>query len=220
MIITIDGPTASGKSTLARQLAEKLHYYYLNTGLLYRALAYLLLENKKYTYDMLTSPKMEDVREFVDADRLRYTYGYTAHITFDGSDITGYLKDAYLDRATSLVSGVGIVRELLLDFQRVLAQKNNIVAEGRDTGSVVFADADYKFYLTADVVVRARRWQEMQQVRGNNITHEESVKSIIERDDRDSKRTIAPLVIPQGATVIDNSLMSQEETLDAFLQVI
>lgn len=220
MIITIDGPTASGKSTIARLLAEKLDFYYINTGLLYRALAYLLMQQKKYTYDMLACPKPEDIEAIIDLQCLVYTYSDGPHISFDNEDITSFLKDVSLDKAASIVSTVPFVREMLLKFQRDIAKRHNVVAEGRDTGSVVFPHADHKFYLKAKLTVRAQRWLQMQQLRGNILTLEEAIKTISERDERDSKRTIAPLTIPQGAIVLDNSDMSQEETLQTFLKII
>jgi CMP/dCMP kinase len=220
MIITIDGPTGSGKSTLARLLAQNLGYYYLNTGLLYRALAYCLLHTKQYTLEQLAHPAVHDIQEIIDPQRLVYRYATQAQIFFDSVDITPHLKDAYFDKAASIVSEVPAVREALLDFQRNFGQEHNIVAEGRDTGSVVFPFAQFKFYLTATLEVRAQRWRCMQKARGKDMTLEEAVQAVQERDQRDSARTVAPLVVPQGAIVVDNSGMGTQETLEAFLSVV
>lgn len=220
MIITIDGPTASGKSTVAQLLAKKLRFYYLNTGLLYRAVAYILMDRKKYTQEMLALPIKEDLEEIIDPKRLIYTYDEAPHIALDNVDITDYLKDAAIDQAASIISAVPTVREMLLQFQQSLATQHDIVAEGRDTGSIVFPNADYKFYITADLNVRAKRWQELQKARGNIVTQQAANDMLKERDERDSKRDIAPLVKPQGAIVINNSNMSLQETLQSLLKVI
>ena len=116
MIITIDGPAASGKSTIARLLSEKLDFYYINTGLLYRALAYILMKHKNYNYKMLSGPKQNDIQVIVDPQRLAYSYNKGPHILFDNQDITSYLKDAYIDKGASIISVVPFVREMLLKF--------------------------------------------------------------------------------------------------------
>ncbi len=218
MIITIDGPSASGKSTIARLLAEKLKFYYINTGLLYRALAYLLIQHRNYNFKLLSDPKQNDIQAIVDPQRLVYSYNKGPHILFDNQDITSYLKDAYIDKGASIISAVPLVREMLLKFQKDIARCNNIIVEGRDTGSVVFPHADYKFYLTAKLPIRAQRWLKMQQKRGNQLTLQEAIESIRKRDLQDSKRAISPLVIPEKAIVIDNSDMSEYETLQFFLK--
>lgn len=220
MIITIDGPTASGKSTIAELLAKKLGFYYVNTGFLYRAITYILMERKKYTYEMLARPIKKDLEEIIDTKRLIYSYDDGPHVTFDNVDLTEHLKDASIDKGASIVSGVATVREMLLDLQRDIAKEHNIIAEGRDTGTVVFPHADYKFYLTAELSVRAQRWQELQQSLGTTLTLDEAKRMIKERDERDSKRTIAPLTVSQGAVSIDNSNMSEKETLEEFLKII
>jgi len=164
MIITIDGPTASGKSTVAKLLAKKLDFFYLNTGFLYRAVAYLLINHCAYTHEDLKNPDPLDLDEYLEPSRLIYDYDqdYIALIIFDGQNITPFLKTSFIDKGASIVSTNRRVRDLLLQVQRVAAQKYNIVAEGRDTGSVVFPEADIKIYLTADVAVRAERWQKQQ----------------------------------------------------------
>jgi len=222
MIITIDGPTASGKSSVARALAQKLNIYYLATGMLYRAAAYVLINEAGYTKKDLENPKEEDLQIYLDPQRFRYEYdadrGET--IFFDDTIITPFLKGSDIDEASSLLSAHPLVRKALLAMQHSFAQTFDLVAEGRDVGSVVFPNADHKFFLTASVEVRAKRWQADQKKKGNNFSLDEAVEKITERDTRDQNRKIAPLVKPEGATVIDNSALSFQQTLDRFTESI
>lgn len=222
MIITIDGPTASGKSTVARLLSQKLGYYYICSGLLFRALGYVLINKKGYTLDTITNPDLSDVDYLLDPQRFVYRYDnqYHERIFFENQDITRFLKDKTIDSASSLVSINLPVRELLCNFQRKLAEKYDVVVDGRDTGSVVFPNADYKFYLTADISVRAERWR-LQQLKNKLVVSlPEAERIISERDKRDSERAIAPLTIPKGAIIIDTSAMDAYETADEMMNVI
>src|SRR5262249_8828971 len=141
-------------------------------------------------------------------------------VFFENLDITRFLKDNIIDSAASLVSTNPKVRELLCDFQRRLADKHNVVVDGRDTGSVVFPNADHKFFLTADSEVRALRWQLQQRKKGLSVSHFDATEIITERDKRDSERAIAPLVVPKGATIIDNSKIDAYQTADEMMRAI
>lgn len=221
MIITIDGPTASGKSTVAVELAHKLGYYYLNTGFLYRSISYLLMSKYGYKLSDLAHPKVADIKEILDPVRFQYTYqNGQAGVSYDGVVITPFLKTKENDRASSIVSGNPMVREALLDYQRHFTKNYNVVAEGRDTGTVVFPNADIKIFLTATLEERARRWQEMQRGKGATYTLEQAVAAVHERDERDSSRDIAPLTIPAGATVFDNTLFDQQQTIVAITDLV
>lgn len=222
MIITIDGPTASGKSTTAQQLAQKLGFYYLNSGLLYRACAYLLLQNG-YSVDSLKNISSHDIQNFLDPDRLTYDSDIHGNpiVKFDQQDITIFLKgSSIIDQASSIISSKPEVRNALLDVQRQLGKKHDLVIDGRDTGSIIFPQAEYKFYLTADLKIRANRWMLDQLSHGKNVTIEEACEQLEKRDKRDSERTVAPLMIPEGAIIIDNSSWSLEETVEKILTYI
>ncbi len=222
MIITIDGPTASGKSTAACLLAQRLDYDYLNTGLLFRALAYLLLTHEGYSEQQIRNPKEADIKKYLDPKRLEYKCDASkcGQVLFDGVPIKQNLKTSTIDRMASLVSTNPMVRTCIEEIERSFARDNNIVIDGRDTGSKVFPYADFKFFLEASVEVRAKRWQASQQKKGNTVSLAQAIESITERDKRDSDRAIAPLVVPKGAFVIDNSTLNQEETLKKLLNVI
>jgi cytidylate kinase len=220
MIITIDGPVASGKSSVAKEIGNRLGLFYLNTGLLYRAVAYILIHDFRKTINWelpveFAEQELEFVKdivyEFIDRE---------PHVSFNGKDITQFLSDASYDQIASVVSGVKIVRDKLLPVQRIIGQKYNIIADGRDCGSIVFPNADYKFFLTASVDARVRRviTDPKRKVQGDDY---EKVKAEIEsRDKRDQERAVAPLTIPQGAIMIDSTAFDFEQTVQAILKYI
>jgi len=215
MIVTIDGPTASGKSSVARALAKKLNIYYLATGMLYRAAAYVLIKQAGYAKKNLKNPKPEDLNVYLDPERFQYFYDSAQgeKILFDGQEVTPFLKGSDIDDASSILSANRLVRKALLDMQRSFAKKFDLVAEGRDVGSVVFPNADHKFFLTASVVVRAKRWQADQGRKGNSFSLDQAIEKISQRDERDKNREVAPLVKPSDATLIDNSDLDFQATL-------
>lgn len=219
MIITIDGPSASGKSTVAQALAKRLGFYYLNTGLLYRSCAFLLLRDCQYSEACFVSPQEEHLKAILDPQRLIYSYTpeQGGSVAYDGVDITDHLKTPQIAALASVIGVHPMVRDYLLSFQRSLARTSNLVAEGRDTGSVVFPDADVKFYLTADVPVRARRWMDDATRKNTPTTLQEVIAIINERDRRDKERTVSPLIVPQGAYILDNTHLTFEQTLATML---
>ena len=220
MIITIDGPVASGKSSVARALAQRFNIFYLYTGLLYRAVAFILqrYENRIINSDRPFAASEQDlyfVREIV------YSYNQgAASVTFRGDDITALLCDASLDQIASLVSADPAVRNALLDFQRAVAQQHGVIADGRDCGSVIFPQADLKFFLTASVDVRARRVMADAARKATKLDFQAVREEIIQRDKRDMERTIAPLMVPDGAVIVDNSDMTLNQTIEAIAEKI
>ena len=222
MIVTIDGPTVSGKSTVARALANKLGFYCLSSGLLYRALAYILLYKFGYKPDELYTPLPEDIQSATDSDRFVYTYDKTqcGTVMFDGEDITSNLKKTEVAHCASVLGTNIVVRDKLRHVQHELAKKHDMIVEGRDSGSVIFPDADVKFYLTAPIEVRAQRWQADKKRHETIFSLQEAISVISERDQRDKERKIAPLVIPNGAIIIDSATMNLEQTVKGMLDHI
>ncbi len=218
MIITIDGPAASGKSTIAKLVAKRLTIYYLQTGLLYRAIAYLLMttfNRKPEHFDNLEPKDLGFIRD------LFYDYAEgSGHVSYKGDNITAHLFDVSVDQPASLVSANPHVREALLGFQRHIAIKHDLVAEGRDCGSVVFPLANYKFFLTASLEVRARRVIADTKRGDVTLTLEEAKAEIAARDKRDTTRKVAPLTMPEDGIRIDNSNLSIEATVDEFMRHI
>lgn len=222
MIITIDGPTASGKSSLARALAARLNCYYLNTGLLYRALAYVLMNKNGYNQRDFQLKNIAPHDMALAATYCRYGYDATTgeYIEYDGRNITTELKTAEIDSASSLIATLVIARDCITNWSHAIARDKSLVTDGRDTGSVLFADANYKFYLTASLPIRAARWQADQLKRGKTVSLEQAQEHINDRDLRDSNRSVAPLSVAPGAIIIDNSLLSPEQTVEQVISEI
>jgi CMP/dCMP kinase len=219
MVITIDGPVASGKSSVAQELANRLNFYYLNTGLLYRSIAYILSTVKHKILDA-SSVQLLTADDLTFVQHLIYKYSNSKpHVLFDGQDITSALYAAHMDQGASIVSAGPAVRQALLQLQRSIARKHDLVADGRDCGSVIFPQAEIKFFLTADVDVRAHRLYNDPR-RNVTQTFYDIKTSLIQRDERDRTRAIAPLVIPNDAIVIDNSALTFDQTVDIFMREI
>ena len=210
MIITIDGPTASGKSTIGRLLAKKLGAYYLYSGLLYRAVAYLLITRDGYTLTTIDTPNLKKVRALVDPSVFSYRYDDMNgdRIFFEGEDITPFLKDPMIDQAASILSTDKPVRDIINTLQRQIADSKDVIVDGRDAGSIVFPQADYKFYITADKKERAARWQAAQKEKGNDVSLDDALSYLNARDQRDSERVHDPLSVPRNAQVIDTTNMT------------
>jgi cytidylate kinase len=222
MIITIDGPTGSGKSTAARGLAERLNFYCLSSGFLYRALAYILLKHFGYTKEDLYKASKNDIQQALDPKKFKYEMSTKncGLVIFSKENITSFLKSEEVSQGASIIAINKFVRQKLTDLQRELAKNKNFILEGRDSGSVVFNDADVKFYLTAELGERAKRWQNLQKMRGEEISFEEAKKQVKERDTRDQEREVSPLIIPEHAIIIDNTYLTQTETVDNMISSI
>jgi cytidylate kinase len=222
MIITIDGPSASGKSTVARMLAQKFGYYYVCSGFLYRSLAYLLVHKFGYKLSDLNAIKPADVAACFDREKFEYTYDAVnqERIFFDGVNITPFLKDSFMDKAASIVGVDEGARHFVTALQHAFALHHDIVTDGRDVGSAVFPDAPIKFFLTASVEVRAQRWLNDQKKYDNHYTLQQAIEKITDRDQRDKVRSIAPLVVSQGAIVIDNSLLTVQQTFEKMVALV
>lgn len=222
MVITIDGPAGSGKSTVAQTLAQKLSFYYINTGMLYRALAFLLMKREGYSEQDLAHPRTEHLKRYLDVVHFSYHYSSTGKvtITFEGLDITPFLKDEEIDRGASTVSVNPLVREVMHDIQHRIKERHSVVIEGRDSGSTVFPHAEHKFFLTALLQERARRWQKMQEKRGHMVTLAQAEESLKERDRRDKERVVAPLIVPQGAIEIDSTNMDIDQVVQEMMKYI
>jgi cytidylate kinase len=220
MIITIDGPTASGKSTLAKLMAHKLGWKSLSSGLLFRALAYILTHSFGYTDATISSSTQADIHEALNPARFSFELTENGGIVkFDGVDITHLLKNNAIDNAASLIATDEFVRERLVVAQRQLVKNQNVVVEGRDTGSTVFPDAQMKFFLTAAPEVRAHRWLQDQERSDRQIVPEVAQQRIKERDERDMKRSVSPLIVPEGALIIDSSSMNPEQTVQYMFEL-
>lgn len=209
--ITLDGPSGSGKTTIAKSVAKKMGYLYVDTGAMYRGVAYYMFDKGIAVDD---DAKVEAVLDKISLD-INVVDG-EQRVILNGKDITGSIRTPEISMGASTVSKNRQVRLKLVAMQRELANNHNAIFDGRDMGSYVLPEADYKFYITADVDVRAkRRYLELKQKQ--DITLEQVKVDMIARDEQDSSRAFAPLVIPQGAFVIDTTNMTIEEVENLIL---
>ncbi|MFA7464211.1 MAG: (d)CMP kinase [Syntrophales bacterium] len=212
-IITIDGPAGAGKSTIAREVARRLSYRYLDTGALYRALAYKALRKGISGEEGLASLCRETRIEVrLDQDK--------TSVFVDGEDVTGRIRTPEIGMAASEISALPVVREALLSVQRDIAKEGGIVAEGRDMGTVVFPEADFKFFLDASPEERGRRRFLELREKDPGIEAEGVLRDLEKRDIQDRKRKIAPLKPPKGAIIVDSTGLSVEDVVENVIKAI
>jgi len=207
LIVAIDGPVGSGKSTVARRVAELLGYAYLDSGAMYRAVAWKALrENASLDRDEeLTALAGATRIDLISTDR-----GY--RVLVDGTDVTEQIRSAAVAQAASKVAVVAGVRTVLVNEQRRAALKGGVVMEGRDIGTVVFPDAGLKIFLDAAVEMRAERRRLEHAQKGERLEFSEVLEEVHQRDRRDRERAVSPLVRAHDAVLVDNTAMSAEET--------
>ncbi len=213
--VTLDGPGGSGKTSIAKAVAERLNIAYLDTGAMYRGVAYYMLT---HGIDVADEKSVLEVLDKVDL-KVTKTESGEQKILLGKKDITPYIRTPEISMSASTVSKIPAVRLKLVEIQRRIARDTSCVIDGRDIGSYVLPDAEFKFYLTADVGVRAkRRYLELKDK--ENVTLEKVKEDLIARDEQDSKRDFAPLVVPKGAFVIDTTNLGFDEVLDLVLSKI
>ena len=206
LIIAIDGPVGSGKSTVARRVAELMDYVYLDSGAMYRALA---LKSLRCGIPLDSGPRLEALADETQID-LRNSEG-KLQIFLDGTDVTADIRTAEASQAASKIAVIPEVRRVLVAAQRRAGHHGGVVMEGRDIGTVVFPDAELKIFLDAGVEVRAqRRWRE-HEARGDAMTLEQTLEEIRHRDHRDLGREASPLRRAADAVLVDSSAMDVEE---------
>ena len=221
MIITIDGPGGAGKSTVAQMLAQKIGCYYVNTGLLFRALAYILIEKYGYTKEQLKNPLHDHIKACLRENMLTYSYhNGNAHVLYQDTDITQFLKIDDMSERASFVALDKHVQEEMVLFQRKLSHGHDIVTEGRNLGTVVFPDAFAKFYLTASTKIRAARIVSFEKEKGNTIDLGEAERLVMQRDHRDKTRAYSPLLQPEDAFYIDSSNVNPEQVVQIMIHHI
>lgn len=214
LAIAIDGPAGAGKSSIAKILANRLSYLYVDTGAMYRAITLLALERN------IIDDKNSIIEMLKDIHLEMHPTEKAFQLLINGEDVTEKLRSLSVSSNVSKVATIKEVRSFLVVMQRKLAERGGVIVDGRDIGSVVLPNADIKFYLTASVAVRAhRRWIEMKE-KGQSVSYEEVEKNVVERDYIDSHREESPLVQVEDALLIDSSHLTFQETIETMLKII
>ncbi len=214
--IAIDGPAGAGKSTIARRLAKELGYYYVDTGAIYRTVAYFL--------DLLgISPKdVDGVSRYLDELTIGIEYDEEGkqHMIMNGMDVSDDIRTQDISQKASLVSAHAIVRDMLLDMQRDVARKHNVIMDGRDIGTVVLPRATVKIFLTASAEIRAQHRVKELIAKGQKAEFNQVLREIQQRDYQDSHREIAPLKQAKDAILLDTSDMDIEGVIAAMKKIV
>ncbi|MEA2088073.1 MAG: (d)CMP kinase [Candidatus Caldatribacteriota bacterium] len=220
LVIAIDGPAAVGKSTMGKLVARELGLLYIDTGAIYRAITWKVLKNDININDEdMISNLVSNTSITIEETNSKSLNDYY-HIFVDGEDVTEGIRDPRIDQNVSQIARLPKVRKQLIYLQRKLAEKGNIVMEGRDIGSVILPQADIKFFFTASEEERIKRRYEELINKGYNIDYELVKKQIIQRDEIDSKRKYAPLIKADDAIIIDSTEKSIKEAKDEILKII
>jgi len=210
-IITIDGPAGSGKSSVAKRVAQELGFVHLDSGAIYRAVTLFLLQRGVSPSDV---PKIEECLKDLDLEVK------DQQIYVNGENVTEAIRSPQVDEMVSLYSALPVIRSSLLALQRELQDCQDLIAEGRDMGTVVFPDADLKIFLKADAKTRAiRRWKELME-REVDISFDDVYYQIIQRDEKDSNRELSPLIPAEDAIILDTSDLTLDEVVERVIKLV
>ena len=213
--IALDGPSGAGKSTVAKALARELGVVYVDTGALYRTVGYFVRQNNADPKDP------EAVAALLDKIHIEIKYvDGSQHVYLNGEDLGDKIRTPEMSMYASAVSAIPAVRAFLLDTQRDIARKNSVVMDGRDIGTVILPDAEVKVFMVASAEARARRRYKELILKGENVQYETVLAEMIERDNNDKNRDIAPAVPADDAVIMDNSEMSIEDNVQAVIELI
>ena len=214
-VIAIDGPAGSGKSTVSRLLAARLGYLYLDTGAMYRAVA---LQAKRKNIDLKDTEKIS--RLCMDLDLHFRTLDGATRLFLGAEDISDAIRSPEMDMLSSIISAIKEVRDAMTLLQRKMAEQRGVVAEGRDMGTVVFPDAECKFFIDAEPEVRAGRRYRERLARGEMVSSQEVEQELRKRDDQDRTRALAPLVPAKDAVLLDTTNLTVEEIVEIMVRTI
>ena len=215
MIIAIDGPAASGKSTAAMGVAKRIGITYLDTGAMYRAVTFGLIDNH------IGLNNSFDIENFLDKIEIKFSENHTGRfLTLNGRDITNVIRSEVVTKNVSEVSALNSVRKSMVLIQRKIAEVDDCILEGRDIGTVVFPNADFKFFLTADKKSRAkRRLRDLKEI-GETSSLEKVMNDLINRDYKDSTRANSPLKKSHDAIIIDTSELGIDKVIDKIVNIV
>lgn len=214
--IAIDGPSGAGKSTVSKAVAKRFGYIYIDTGAMYRTLAYkaislgIDISSQTDKIEKMLADTVVDIRHAEDGQ----------HMYADGNDVTGFIRTPEVSMGASAISAIPFVRSWLLDMQRSFARENNCIMDGRDIGTVVLPDAQVKIFLTASSEARAKRRYDELLEKGQNVTFDNVLADMIKRDEDDTNRACAPLAAADDAVIVDSGDITFDETVDKIADII
>ena len=214
--IAIDGFAGAGKSTIARRLAKELGYYYVDTGAIYRTVAYF------FGLWGVSPRDVDGVERYIDELTIGIEYDEEGvqHMIMNGMDVTGDIRTPEISKKASEVSAHAVVRDVLLDMQRDVAKAHNVIMDGRDIGTVVLPKADVKIFLTASPEVRARRRTDELIAKGQKANYNQILEDIKQRDYRDSNREVAPLKMARDSVKVDTSELDIDGVVAALREIV
>lgn len=214
IVVAIDGPAGAGKSTIAKLAAEKLGYAYIDTGAMYRSVAWKFLQTgKAFDEDFISGLSKTMLIDFKPEEKINRVF-------VDGTEVTDAIRTPEVTAIVSRVAAIGAVREAMVDQQRRMGEAGGVLMDGRDIGTVVFPNAQLKIFLTASVEERARRRYAEMVAKGQQVDLQQLQADIAERDKQDSERAISPLRQAEDALLLDTSDMGISEVTDRILQLV
>jgi len=211
-IIAVDGYASTGKTTLSKKIAKYLKFVHIDTGSMYRAFTLFAIENGLYKKEILKKNKLENL-----LNNISFSFSKNNDLLFKNSVISNDIRSTIVSDHVSKIASIKIVRKYMVDYQRDLVLKKNCVVEGRDIGSVVFPDANVKFFMDADVEVRAKRRYDELMKNHKNISYNSVLKNVTNRDKKDTNRLIAPLKKVSDSIIIDTSDMTIDQAFNLML---
>lgn len=214
--IAIDGPAGAGKSTIARLAAKELGFIYVDTGALYRTIG---LAAQRRGIDPSDTKAVISLLSDINVE-LAFNEQHEQIVLLNGEDVSDYIRTPEISMLASAVSAIPEVRAYLLETQRELARRNNVIMDGRDIGTVVLPDAQIKIFLTASPECRARRRYEQLIEKGMDVNYDDILKDVVDRDYADSHRAVAPLKPADGAVIVDTSWQSKETSVEQLISIM
>ena len=220
MVVAVDGYSSTGKSTVAKLVAKELGLVYIDTGAMYRAVTYFSLKSNLFNGNDVDVNRLEELLPTVKINFVPNANSGKNDTYLNGVCVESEIRGMEVSNRVSTIAAIGFVREFLVAQQQEMGRRGNVIMDGRDIGTVVFPNADIKFFMTASPQVRAQRRYEELVSKGDNVTYEEVEKNVITRDYMDSHRSVSPLVQAPDAVVIDNGAMTIEENVATMVNAI
>lgn len=220
MVVAVDGYSSTGKSTVAKLVAKKLGLMYIDTGAMYRAVTYFALKSNLFNGEKVDEVRLKELLPNVTVSFMAEPSTGKNLTCLNGECVENEIRGMEVSNRVSIIAAIGFVRQFLVEQQQAMGRVGNVIMDGRDIGTVVFPDAQVKFFMTASPQVRAKRRYDELIAKGDSVTYEEVEKNVLTRDYIDTHREVSPLVQAHDAIVVDNGNMSIEENVELMVNYI